>query len=88
MTERLLLCTVGATAICWASVRAGAELLSASPAQWSSVEGALQVDFLDAAARAVIIVGLPFPPLYETTVRLKREFNSEHAAVLGTGDYW
>ena len=46
------------------------------------------VDFLDDCARAVVVVGIPFPPLYETTVRLKRSFNQDHEAVLGSGDDW
>lgn len=46
------------------------------------------VDFLDDCARAVVIVGIPYPPLYETSVRLKRSFNQDHAALLGSGDDW
>ena len=46
------------------------------------------VDFLDDCARAVVVIGIPFPPLYETTVRLKRSFNQDHEAVLGSGDDW
>lgn len=46
------------------------------------------VDFLDDCARAVVVVGIPYPPLYETTVRLKRAFNQDHAALLGSGDDW
>lgn len=46
------------------------------------------VDFLDACARAVIVVGIPYPPLYDVTVRLKRAFNHEHEALLGSGDEW
>ena len=46
------------------------------------------VDFLDACARAVLVVGIPYPPLYDVTVRLKRAFNHEHQAMLGSGDDW
>lgn len=46
------------------------------------------VDFLDACARAVLVVGIPYPPLYDVTVRLKRAFNHEHEALLGSGDDW
>ncbi|KAL3156754.1 hypothetical protein ABBQ38_001029 [Trebouxia sp. C0009 RCD-2024] len=46
------------------------------------------VDFLDDCARAVVVVGIPYPPLYETSVRLKRAFNQDHAALLGSGDDW
>ena len=46
------------------------------------------VDFLDECARAVVVVGIPYPPLYETSVRLKRAFNRDHEALLGSGDDW
>ncbi|KAL0032408.1 hypothetical protein WJX79_009909 [Trebouxia sp. C0005] len=46
------------------------------------------VDFLDDCARAVVVVGIPYPPLYETSVRLKRVFNHDHEALLGSGDDW
>ncbi len=46
------------------------------------------VDFLDDCARAVVVVGIPYPPLYETSVRLKRSFNQDHEALLGSGDDW
>ena len=46
------------------------------------------VDFLDDCARAVVVVGIPYPPLYETSVRLKRAFNRDHEALLGSGDDW
>lgn len=46
------------------------------------------VDFLDACARAVLVVGIPYPPLYDVTVRLKRAFNQEHQVLLGSGDDW
>ena len=46
------------------------------------------VDFLDDCARAVVVVGIPYPPLYETSVRLKRSFNQDHEAQLGSGDDW
>ena len=46
------------------------------------------VDFLDDCARAVVVVGLPYPPLYETSVCLKRAFNRDHEALLGSGDDW
>ncbi|DBA96498.1 TPA: hypothetical protein ACH3X1_015378 [Trebouxia sp. C0004] len=46
------------------------------------------VDFLDDCARAVVVVGIPYPPLYETSVRLKRMFNHDHEALLGSGDDW
>lgn len=46
------------------------------------------VDFLDACARAVLVIGIPYPPLYDVTVRLKRAFNHDHEALLGSGDDW
>ena len=46
------------------------------------------VDFMDDCARAVVVVGIPYPPLYETSVRLKRAFNRDHEALLGSGDDW
>lgn len=46
------------------------------------------VDFLDDCARSVVVVGIPYPPLYETSVRLKRVFNHDHEALLGSGDDW
>ena len=46
------------------------------------------VDFLDDCARAVVVVGIPYPPLYETSVRLKRAFNHDDEAQLGSGDDW
>lgn len=46
------------------------------------------IDFLDDCARAVVVVGIPYPPLYESSVRLKRAFNRDHEALLGSGDDW
>ena len=39
-------------------------------------------DFKDSAARAVVVVGVPYPPLHDAAVRLKRAH--ERAA----GDRW
>jgi archaellum component FlaC len=36
------------------------------------------IDFYDDQARAVIAFGIPYPPVNEPEIRLKREFNDEH----------
>lgn len=36
------------------------------------------LDFMDVNGRAVIVIGLPFPPLMDTYVRLKRIYLKEN----------
>ena len=50
------------------------------------------IDFYDEQARCVIIYGIPYPPLYEREVRLKKQFNDErydlNEKVRTTGKDW
>ncbi|KAK9844240.1 hypothetical protein WJX84_009192 [Apatococcus fuscideae] len=61
----------------------GALLLAVSRGRAS--EG---VDFPDALARGVIMVGIPYPPLMDVRVRLKRQHNDANATLLGSGSAW
>eukprot|EP00698_Gefionella_okellyi_P005920 TRINITY_DN1534_c0_g1_i3.p1 TRINITY_DN1534_c0_g1~~TRINITY_DN1534_c0_g1_i3.p1 ORF type:complete len:631 (+),score=83.38 TRINITY_DN1534_c0_g1_i3:451-2343(+) len=47
------------------------------------------VDFADHHARAVIIIGLPFPNIRELQVQLKKRYNDEHANTgILSGEQW
>ncbi|XP_053678569.1 regulator of telomere elongation helicase 1 homolog [Anopheles nili] len=49
------------------------------------------LDFADANGRAVLITGLPFPPLLDARVKLKKQYldsNRTRENELITGDYW
>ncbi|KAK9819452.1 hypothetical protein WJX74_007251 [Apatococcus lobatus] len=61
----------------------GALLLAVSRGRAS--EG---VDFPDSLARGVIMVGIPYPPLMDIRVRLKRQHNDANAGLLGSGSSW
>lgn len=47
------------------------------------------LDFADANARAVIVVGIPFPNIRDTKVELKKKYNDQGAGRgLLSGDKW
>lgn len=50
------------------------------------------LDFTDANARAVIVVGIPFPNVRDTKVNLKKRYNDskqrDRSRSLLTGDQW
>lgn len=48
------------------------------------------IDFADAQARAVVVLGIPFPNTKDTKVALKKQYNSNGAARRGLlpGDVW
>jgi Fanconi anemia group J protein len=45
-------------------------------------------DFANEDARAVVLVGIPFPNSKDLRVQMKREYNDLHRARLGTGSAW
>ncbi len=48
------------------------------------------LDFADANARAVLVVGIPFPNVMDTKVALKKKYNDEGHRTRGllSGDSW
>ncbi len=48
------------------------------------------LDFTDANARAVLVIGIPFPNVKDTKVGLKKQFNDhgQQARGLLSGDQW
>lgn len=57
------------------------------PQPWQVSEG---LDFADANARAVLVVGIPYPNVKDTKVGLKKRFNDEGSRGRGLlpGDAW
>lgn len=48
------------------------------------------LDFADANARAVLVVGIPYPNVKDTKVGLKKKYNDQGVRSKGllSGDYW
>ena len=48
------------------------------------------LDFTDANARAVLVIGIPFPNVKDTKVGLKKQFNDQGQQTRGllSGDQW
>ena len=48
------------------------------------------LDFADSNARAVLVIGIPFPNVMDTKVSLKKKYNDEGARTRGllSGDAW